>query len=394
MKNLLKTKNTHKHEQVETFKIKIQEVRNECKRKASNNIHEPLRKIIRKELLSSIDNNTVIGSNDISLIRKSMDYERRKHLPTLPRSLEDALNFVSNCDILTCQNEKMTYVYKQDEIIIVTCKKNIEFLCNHCDEYLADGTFTYKPKYFYQQYTIHGWSRNYYFPLIHCFLPSKTESCYIKMWANIKNLCMELEQVLTIKIIHLDFEIAAHNAVQKTFTGVKVKGCRFHFGQALWRKIQSTNKLRLSYNNNQNETGHWLKMFFGLPFLPVHEVTEAFVDLISICPQKDACITFGDYIFDNYIEGQFSIEMWTHPINENLTTRTTNGAEIFHQGFNSEFYTPNPSVFMVIDVLRNINIDTVTRMNQYHNGVQNVVHPIEKHKQVSKYIIVIFSIFN
>jgi len=65
-------KNTHKHEQVETLKIKIQEVRNESKRKASNDIHEPPRKIIRKELLSSIDNNTVIGSNNISLIWKSM----------------------------------------------------------------------------------------------------------------------------------------------------------------------------------------------------------------------------------------------------------------------------------------------------------------------------------
>ncbi|KAE9533891.1 hypothetical protein AGLY_008970 [Aphis glycines] len=227
MKNLLKTKNTHKHEQVETFKIKIKEIRNECKRKAFNNIHEPLRKIIRIELLSSIDNNTVIESNDVSLIRKSMDYERRKYLPTLPRSLEDALNFVSNCDILTCQNEKMTYVYKQDEIIIVTCKKNIEFLCNHCDEYLTD------------------------------------------------------EQVLTIKIIHLDFEIAAHNAVQKSFTGVKVKGCRFHFGQALWRKIQSINKLRPSYNNNQNETDQWLEMFFGLHF---YQYIKSLRHSLTICP--------------------------------------------------------------------------------------------------------------
>ena len=96
---------------------------------------------------------------------------------------------------------------------------------------------------------------------------------------------MELGQVLTIKIIHLDFEIAAHNAVQQIFTGVKIKGCRFHFGQALWRKIQSINSLRLLYNNNnENETSLWLKMFFGLPFLPIHEVTEAFVELMSICP--------------------------------------------------------------------------------------------------------------
>lgn len=40
----------------------------------------------------------------------------------------------------------MTYVYKQDKIIIVTCKKILNFLCNYYDKYLADGTFTYKPK--------------------------------------------------------------------------------------------------------------------------------------------------------------------------------------------------------------------------------------------------------
>jgi len=90
-------------------KIKIQEVDNEYKSKSFNDIHEPARKIIRKEM-SSIEKNTVIAeSNYVSLIRKSMYYKQRKHLPTLPKSLEDALNFVSNYDILTCQNEKMTY---------------------------------------------------------------------------------------------------------------------------------------------------------------------------------------------------------------------------------------------------------------------------------------------
>ncbi|XP_025421194.1 uncharacterized protein LOC112691252 [Sipha flava] len=201
------------------------------------------------------------------------------------------------------------------------------------------------------------------------------------MWTNIKNICMELGQVLNINIIHLDFEIAAHNAVKKTFTGVTVKGCRFHFGQALWQKIQSNTYLRRSYNENQNETGQWLKMFIGLPFLPVQEVAEAFVDLMSICPPQDACINFGDYILDNYIEGQFSPEIWIHPIINEITTRTTNGAEKFHRGFNSEFYSPNPSVFKVIDVLRNIHIDTLALMNQYLKGIPNIVRTIEKQKQ-------------
>jgi len=60
------------------------------------------------------------------------------------------------------------------------------------------------------------------------------------MWLNIKNICLELGQVLNINIIHLDFEIAAHTAVQNTFSGVTVKGCRSHFGQAFGGKSNQT----------------------------------------------------------------------------------------------------------------------------------------------------------
>ena len=53
-------------------------------------------------------------------------------------------------------------------------------------------------------------------------------------------------------------------------------------------------------------------MFFGLPFLPILETTDAFIDLMSICPQ-DACTAFGDYILNTYIEEQFPMEIWTYP---------------------------------------------------------------------------------
>jgi hypothetical protein len=39
--------------------------------------------------------------------------------------------------------------------------------------------------------------------------------------------------------------------------------------------------------------------------LPAHELTDAFVDLITIYPPQDSCTAIGDYIFDNYIEGLF-----------------------------------------------------------------------------------------
>lgn len=77
IKNIIGTKNTHNnHEQTSTLNIQIQEVRNECKRKAANNIHETPRKIIRKEI-STIQDNMLIN-DDVNLIRKSMYRERKK----------------------------------------------------------------------------------------------------------------------------------------------------------------------------------------------------------------------------------------------------------------------------------------------------------------------------
>jgi hypothetical protein len=78
--------------------------------------------------MSSIGNNTIIGINNVRLIRKSRYHERRKLLPTSnkPKSLIDALDFVSNCDILICQNEKMTYVYTT-KLLLLRVKKILNF---------------------------------------------------------------------------------------------------------------------------------------------------------------------------------------------------------------------------------------------------------------------------
>lgn len=43
--------------------------------------------------------------------------------------------------------------------------------------------------------------------------------------------------MVSIKLVV--FELAAHNAVQEVFPQIRNKGCRFHFGQEFWRKLQS-----------------------------------------------------------------------------------------------------------------------------------------------------------
>ena len=39
---------------------------------------------------------------------------------------------------------------------------------------------------------------------------------------------------------HLDYEASALLAIVETFPAVEVKGCNFHYTQAIWRKVQET----------------------------------------------------------------------------------------------------------------------------------------------------------
>ena len=55
--------------------------------------------------------------------------------------------------------------------------------------------------------------------------------------ANSSEICRNLEFTLNPEVIMIDFEIAAKKAFEITFPRWIVKGCAFHFGQSLFKKL-------------------------------------------------------------------------------------------------------------------------------------------------------------
>jgi len=53
--------------------------------------------------------------------------------------------------------------------------------------------------------------------------------------------------------------------------------------------------------DNKSILEKWLKMFFGLPFLPYKIVVDGFVELVDDYPDEDG-LEFSDYLLNNYIQ--------------------------------------------------------------------------------------------
>jgi hypothetical protein len=102
-----------------------------------------------------------------------------------------------------------------------------------------DGTFKSSSTSFYQVYILHGEINGQSFPLLYCFLNEKTGRIYKKTFTIIKRYFYIRGQNFTPSKIQIDFEVAVFNAVRFVWPDTTLVGCYFHFGQAIWRKIQS-----------------------------------------------------------------------------------------------------------------------------------------------------------
>lgn len=78
------------------------------------------------------------------------------------------------------------------------------------------------------------------------------------MWQSLINTCESMNLIFNPKTIRVDFERSAHLAIIRCFTLCDIYGCRFHLGQAWYRKLnQDFPYLRNEYKAN-TEIGKWI----------------------------------------------------------------------------------------------------------------------------------------
>ena len=143
----------------------------------------------------------------------------------------------------------------------------------------ADGTFKVVREPFAQLLSIHAFveldENVKQVPLLFCLMLRCTKKDYKAIFHTIQALIIEegygdpvIQQVVT------DFEKAIWQGIRATFRAVEVRGCAFHWAQAVWWKMQDLG-LATAYHEHQ-DVGQFLLKVFGLPFPPREHIPATF----------------------------------------------------------------------------------------------------------------------
>ncbi|XP_054289812.1 uncharacterized protein LOC129005056 [Macrosteles quadrilineatus] len=208
---------------------------------------------------------------------------------------------------------------------------------------LMDGTFEYCCQFFKQLFTIFIVKNGHYVPVLFCLLPNKTEATYECLFKKIR-IMIGNDSLAEIMV---DFEIAIHNALNKTWPRADIFGCRFHLTQSWFRKVQNLGLATVyrspDINNvEEQEASKWLHRIFGLPFLSPEDVGTCFVeDFMTSIPQGQKFARYADYLVENYIEeeSKFPPKMWASFTKNHVTT---NPCESFHSRFKKKLLPCSP----------------------------------------------------
>ncbi|XP_031327714.1 uncharacterized protein LOC116158974 [Photinus pyralis] len=245
----------------------------------------------------------------------------------------------------------------EHRILIFSTQRNLELL-ERCEHWYADGTFKTTPPLFTQVYTIHGVRFNTCIPSVFVLLPGKSKVLYQEMIQALKGLRPNLKP----STIMIDFERAAIEAFQTEFPEILVRGCFFHLGQCIWRKVQEHGKA-VRYANDV-EFAVQVKMLTAISFLPLHDVVLGFEELMDTEYYRNEIDLHPicDYFEDVWIGRPhrnirrpplFQYNLWNfYDATNNDLPRTNNSVEGWHRRFTELISAQHPSIWRFIAAIK------------------------------------------
>jgi hypothetical protein len=263
-----------------------------------------------------------------------------------------------------------------NRILIFTTSDNLK-LMSECPNWYADGTFKCTPPLFNQLYTIHAVKYSSVIPTVFILMTDRSTNSYVRVLTALNQLKPNLQP----KSVMTDFEQAALLAFKTVYPGAEQRGCLFHMGQCIWKKIQAKEELRQRYTSDP-EFALCVRQILSLAFVPVSDVAAAFDALLESAFFTDNGDIIRDlviYFEDNWIgrparRGGRSAPLFAHALWNCFDAvlqdlpRTNNSVEGWHRGFSELIGANHPTIWKFIDALKTEQNLNEMKIEQYIAG--------------------------
>ena len=359
----------HGHNHDQDFGLQIKKnINEELKKEALNHPKAKTADIIKKVLSENGDFNEFYESKSSIPLQKSMARciqraRRHTHFP----SIKD-LKFVINREYIYLDN------FLRDDVKVKEARHFI-FYTNQQLQYMArafawyiDGTFKIVKEPIKQLLTIHVILKIAYtrvsVPVCFVLMTRRRKIDYVAIFKKIKEKCNEFlsEKNLKceLKTIMADFEIALWQAIRELRhnnhfpADLEMKGCYFHFTQAVLRKAVQYGLQNEYYKKINSGLRCYIKWLMSLVLLPPDLMQTTFRLMFDKIKEKNCPKLKKLYLYyeKNWINGNnWSIEeicQWKQHI------RTNNDAERFHMKLMSTVEKSNVPFYELVNILGDI----------------------------------------
>ena len=337
---------------------KAQQVLHSMKRKAHEEPHSTPSNLTQR-VVGECDSETRIHLPQESSMKRSIQRQRRQHLPPPPASMDDLEEVPLEYRVVDGGNWLLHDSGPGNERVLLFGSKEAVREMSYSSLWFCDGTLKSSPRIAAQVYVIH-YERNVNV-LLGCFalMSNRTESSYGKVFEALTDAMPASRQDGPARF-SMDFQLAAIEAFKNVFPRSSEALCFFHFSQSLWRRAQQSG-LAAMYLREQN---HDIRSQFhacALAFVPEDYVKQTFMKLREeVAEELDEVL---DLLEDTYIIGRrrgrgrrpprFPIHTWNvHERTLLGVPRTNNSAEAWNRRINTLIGKAHPNIYTFLEAMK------------------------------------------
>ncbi len=226
-------------------------------------------------------------------------------------------------------------------------------------------------------------------PIAYCFLKSKRQAVYAEVYRILRQNILRIRPEIPIATANMmmDFELAERNAFSEVFPEIQVRGCTFHYGQAIIRKIGQIG-LKEQYGDAESMLRAWIRYILALPMLPSFVIVDVWNGFL--CDPRnltnhqgipypapsaadwDKMMIFAQYFVKTWLSRTAD---WNHFTND--TRRTNNIPEAFHSKVKRMFGHAHSSLHHFLHFLQQLQYEYFCRQIKLEMG-----HPPKPKKEL------------